>query len=140
MAHVREARAMKFQAQRERYKKAAAHLDEMRRVPAETACAPPEEDEVPPPTAADPTDANSEPLNVDFELPYDMDMAKVYQRELRALLPLDEDARAKVKWSRYPVSLSLAFLLCSLSRPALRLARSFLPLPSETYHLSLFWR
>jgi hypothetical protein len=132
MAHVREARAMKFQAQRERYHSAAAHLDEMRRAAAETACAPPDEDEVPPPTAADPTDANSEALNVDFELPYDMNIAKVYHRELRTLLLLDEDARERVRWSQYPVSLSFGFLLCSLSRPALRLARSFLPLPSES--------
>jgi hypothetical protein len=41
------------------------------------------------------------------------------------------------RYKEYPVTVQFAFLVCSLSRPAFRLVRKFIPLPSErTIHNS----
>jgi hypothetical protein len=131
VGHPREARWIKSQRHRDRYKVAGEYLNEMRRIAAEAACSPPGKGTPVDPTAPDPADADSEALKVDFELPFNPTVAAFYRKELRGLLLIDEQTRAQIQCSRYPVSLSLAFIMCSLSRPALRLARSFLPLPCE---------
>jgi hypothetical protein len=79
------------------------------------------------PTVDDPADAADSPVS-DFDHEVEATTATAYQKELLSLLQLSDAGRTPDTDADYPLTLSFPFLLCSLSRPALRLARHFLPL------------
>jgi hypothetical protein len=62
---------------------------------------------------------------------FDNRVAEQYLHELSRLSQIPEGSRNTINDSDFPVTLSFAFLLCSLSQPALRLARRLLPRPCD---------
>jgi hypothetical protein len=131
-AHAREARLNKLRAQRERYETAGRRLNALRREAAEKCRPQPVPDTgIFIPTIQDDDHTAESPVN-DFDYEVDDNAADAYQTELLALLSLPKEKRKHVTYSDYPVTLSVAFLLCSLSRPVLRLAHHFLPLPCDS--------
>jgi hypothetical protein len=133
LANARSAKLEKNRDRARRYADAAEHLNEVRQRAAERVCAPPDDDTCIPvtPTADHPANGQDETPRTDFDYDAVDDLAARYQAELHELAAIPESSRRGVDYAEYPLSLSLGFLLCSLSRPALRLARRFIPLPSD---------
>jgi hypothetical protein len=58
-------------------------------------------------------------------------IAQRYQDEFAVFCQISDENQILVHWKDYPVTMSFAFLIWSLSRPVLILARRFPPVPSE---------
>jgi hypothetical protein len=133
LENARQIRIEKLRAKQERYRTAGEHLNEalnqVRRDAALTECAPSDEDRLIPATSGGPIEG----LSIDFTVNLLPEPVAVrYRRELEELLTVAPNARSHISWDDFPISLSLGFIFSSLSRPALKLAYSFLPLPSES--------
>jgi hypothetical protein len=85
--------------------------------------------EIPP---AEILDWAAELPKVNFDLTSDSDIALRFQEEFVELAQIPRESRNQTHWDAHPLTLSLGFLLCSFSRPALRLAQNFLRLSSES--------
>jgi hypothetical protein len=77
-----------------------------------------------------------------YKLSSPLNAIREYQTELESLSTLNDKQEKQRRYSECPRTMQFAFLLSSLSRPALRLARQFVPLPSESsiwchYHETL---
>jgi hypothetical protein len=132
--NAREARKCKCEALRQRYKQQAVHLNDARLKGAEAACAATDEDSEVTLTTDDEADASGEQLSSKFDFQCDPlgHMTELYRIELLKLLNMSPAEMHAVQWADYPMSLSAAFLLESISRPALGIARHFWPLPSDS--------
>jgi hypothetical protein len=122
----------KIQEQTERYTRVAGHLNTKRREAAETTCAPPEETATFAPTTGDPVNGDEETPCTDFDYGCDPEIAVEFQERLFTLAAIPEEFRNIVHYKNYLTVLIFAFILYSLSRPALRPVRRFSPLPSDS--------
>jgi hypothetical protein len=123
---AREARRRNLGERTEHYSCLAAHMNEVRFHVASSACVSPAQTEASPPT--------TDPPNCDPDTPRPDFRNKVVEQCLGQLSrspQIPKGARNTANYSDFPVTLSFAFLLCSLSRPVLRLARRFLLLPCD---------
>jgi hypothetical protein len=131
LERAREARKAKIAQETDRCRRQGVYLNDHRWEAAPSACAPPEGDVDASVTAtsADPTDEHPDEPIGDFD--FVADVADSYHEELFRWFHLSVAQKHSVQWTDFPLSLSLAFILCSLSRPALRFVRKFIPLPCE---------
>jgi hypothetical protein len=74
------------------------------------------------------TERRPEPLP-DFEFGGNPHLAEIFHQEICQLRDIPEVLRNDLRSAESPVTMSFPFLLSDLSRPALELARHFLPLP-----------
>jgi hypothetical protein len=74
----------------------------------------------------------------DFDYDCDPDIAVAFRGQLFTLAAIPEESRNTVNYKDYPAVPSFAFLLYSLSRPALRLVRRFLPLLAIILYIATF--
>jgi hypothetical protein len=128
---AREARRRKLEERTGHYSCLATHMNEVPFQAAILVCISPAQTEATPPTT-DPLNGDSDIPRPDFDFDFDNKVAEQYLDELSRLSQIPEGSSNTMNYNDFPVALSFAFLLCSLSPPALRLTSRFLPLPYGT--------
>jgi hypothetical protein len=86
----------------------------------------------PPAATVEPTLLEEDVVSADVVFPpSSQNTLSQYQSELKKLSGIAGSSTKGIRDDHYPTALKFGFLLASISRPALRLTKNFIPLPSQ---------